>query len=339
MVGFDDGSEKTHVLNGKHVDHINPNLTARTNTAAAEQLIENAKLWAYGSQSKGSFDLSEDTARKLLESVSPFGRDYSKVIKPGFNGGQLLDGTRRWVIDFGEDMSEHEASFYEAPFEYVKQVVKPERENRREVRQKTHWWLHARPSPKYRTILRTQNRYIATAATSKHRVFVWLKPDVLVDHAIIVFARQDDYLFGVLQSSAHEIWSRCTGTQVRDAESGFRYTPTSCFETFPFPWPPGHEPSEVDDPRVKAIADAARELVRLRDNWLNPSDIAPEELPKRTLTNLYNQRPAWLANAHETLDRAVFGAYDWPYPLTRDEILARLLKLNHERAAARPSAT
>jgi hypothetical protein len=87
------------------------------------------------------------------------------------------------------------------------------------------------------------------------------------------------------------------GTQLREVESGFRYTPDSTFDTFPFPWPPGTEPTESEDPRVKAIADAARELVRLRDNWLNPPDTPTEELKKRTLTNLYNERPTWLDNA------------------------------------------
>lgn len=81
------------------------------------------------------------------------------------------------------------------------------------------------------------------------------------------------------------------------------------------------------------IGDAARELVRLRDAWLGPPDCAPEELKRRTLTNLYNQRPEWLGNAHSALDRAVFTAYGWPDDLTREEILARLLALNHERAA------
>jgi alpha-L-fucosidase len=167
-------------------------------------------------------------------------------------------------------------------------------------------------------------------------VFVWLTADVLVDHAIIVFAREDDYFFGVLQSSPHEIWSRANGTQVREAESGFRYTPSSTFETFALPWPPGTEPTEEADPRVKAIADAARSLVRLRDAWLNPPGIAPEDLKNRTLTNLYNQRPEWLANAHRTLDEAVFAAYGWPANLSKEEILARLLALNHQRAATQP---
>jgi type II restriction/modification system DNA methylase subunit YeeA len=149
-----------------------------------------------------------------------------------------------------------------------------------------------------------------------------------------VVARDDDYFFGLLSSDAHEVWSRAQGTQVREVESGFRYTPNSCFQNFPFPWPPGTEPAEQDDPRVRAIADAARELVRLRDAWLNPPKIEPEELKHRTLTNLYNKRPDWLANAHRALDEAVFAAYGWPSNLTRDEILGRLLELNHERAAA-----
>lgn len=231
-------------------------------------------------------------------------------------------------------MTLKEASLYEAPFEYVKAVVLAERQNRREKRQLTHWWLHARPSPKYRQILRVQKKYVGTAVTSKHRVFVWLTPEYLVDHQIVVFAFENDYSFGVLQSKVHDLWSRKLSTQTRDAASGTRYTPSTAFETFPFPWPPGREPSEADSPLVRNIAEAARKLVQMRDAWLNPPGASEADLKKRTLTNLYNQRPAWLDNAHRALDEAVFAAYGWPATLTREEILARLLALNHERAAA-----
>jgi hypothetical protein len=64
------------------------------------------------------------------------------------------------------------------------------------------------------------------------------------------------------------------------------YHHTTCFETFPFPGPPGQEPA--DDPRVAAIAAAARALGAWRDAWLNPPGAPAEELKKRTLTNLYN---------------------------------------------------
>jgi hypothetical protein len=85
---------------------------------------------------------------------------------------------------------------------------------------------------------------------------------------------------------------------------------------------------------VEAIAEAARELVAKRDAWLNPPNTSEEELKRRTLTNLYNARPAWFADAHRKLDEAVFAAYGWPSTLTYTEILERLLALNLQRAAA-----
>jgi hypothetical protein len=132
--------------------------------------------------------------------------------------------------------------------------------------------------------------------------------------------RDDDYTFGVLHSHVHEAWAHATGTQL---ETRPRYTPTTCFETFPFPRP--------TDEKRDAIAVAARELIRLRDGWLNPPDLAPDELSKRTLTNLYNARPTWLEHAHTALDGAVLAAYGWPADLPDNEILARLLALNLER--------
>ena len=110
------------------------------------------------------------------------------------------------------------------------------------------------------------------------------------------------------------MWALATGTQLREAESGFRYTPTTCFETFPFPQPTPQQEA--------AIAAAAEELNRLREGWLNPAPVdglalSETELKKRTLTNLYNQRPTWLANAHATLDAAVFDAYGWPGQMRR----------------------
>ena len=187
-----------------------------------------------------------------------------------------------------------------------------------------------------------------------------------------MFARDDNYFFGVLHSHFHEVWARAQGTQVRERESGFRYTPTTCFGTFPFPEPGEEQKSD--------IAAAAKELNELRENWLNPPEwtkahvlefpgaidgpwsrfvidpdargigtvrypvIEPRDknsaakLAKRTLTNLYNERPTWLANAHVKLDAAVAPAYGFPVDLTADQILERLLALNRERAADEKSA-
>ncbi len=156
-------------------------------------------------------------------------------------------------------------------------------------------------------LLGGKTRYIATPRVSKHRIFVWLPPNVLANDGTIVFAREDDYFFGVLQSKPNELWARGTDTQLREVESGFRYTPTSTFETFPLPWPPGSEPA--GEQRVEAIASTAAELVAMRDRWLNPNGATEVELKARTLTNLYNQFPTWLRHAHEKLDAAVFDAY------------------------------
>jgi hypothetical protein len=133
-----------------------------------------------------------------------------------------------------------------------------------------------------------------------------------------------------VHSTPHELWARGLGTQVREVESGFRYTPTTTFETFAFP-----EPGASDE----EIAAAASELHALRNGWLNPPLASEAEIRKRTLTILYNQRPSWLVQAHERLDRAVHAAYEWEWPLAADDVLTRLLDLNRERSqiAARRS--
>jgi hypothetical protein len=229
-------------------------------------------------------------------------------------------------------MPEAEAALYEAPFEYVAKVVKPERATNNRAAYRDRWWLHAEARPAMRAALAPLSRYIGTSMVAKHRTFVWLAPETRPANLVIVFAREDDYFFGVLHSRAHELWSLRMGTWLGVGNDP-RYTPTTCFETFPLPWPPGHEP--VDDPRVTAIADAARELDERRAAWLNPPDCPAAELKKRTLTNLYNQRPAWLQMAHERLDRAVWAAYGWtdtPADTTEDDLLTRLLELNRERA-------
>ncbi len=160
----------------------------------------------------------------------------------------------------------------------------------------------------------------------RHRIFDWLDRAVLPDHQLVVIARDDDYTLGVLHSRVHETWTRATGTQLREVESGFRYTPTTTFETFPFPHP-------TDEQRER-VGEAARRLIQLRNGWLSPPNFESADLEKRTLTNLYNQHPTWLANAHAALDAAAVDAYAWPGDLTNEEILERLLALNLERVSA-----
>jgi type II restriction/modification system DNA methylase subunit YeeA len=333
MVGFDDGSEQTRTLNGMEVRNINPDLTAGVDLSQTLKLSENSGICFRSDEKGGPFDINADLAQKMLQApLNPNGCPNSDVVRPYLNSRDVLQRSRdMWIIDFGSDMPLGEASQYELPFEYVQRIVKPIRETVRNPREREYWWLHRRPAPDMREAIAELPRYVATPSVAKHRVFVWLDRETIPDHQLYTFARDDDYFFGVLHSKVHELWARSQGTQLREAESGFRYTPTSTFETFPFPWPPGHEPK--DDPCVEAIAQAARELGEKRDAWLNPPGASEADLKKRTLTNLYNQRPTWLDLAHRKLDEAVLDAYGWLHDLSDEEILERLLALNLERAA------
>jgi type II restriction/modification system DNA methylase subunit YeeA len=332
IVGFDNGEEKEKACNGHSVDNITSDLSTDMDFTRVPRLTENTGCGYIGDTKKGKFDISPEVAVKMINApLNPNGRPNSDVIRPWINASDVVKRPRgMWIVDFGIDMSEAEASFYELPFQYVLENIKPVRDLVRNPLEKSRWWLHGRPAPDLRVAIKGLKRYITTPVVSKHRIFVWTPSNVLPDHAVTIFAREDDYFFGVLHSKVHEMWSlrMCTWLGIGNDP---RYTPSTTFETFPFPWPPGREPA--GDPRVEAIAAAARRLVELRDNWLNPPGASPAELKARTLTNLYNQRPTWLANAHTALDAAVLAAYDWPADLGDEEILERLLALNLARAA------
>ncbi|MEI8570809.1 class I SAM-dependent DNA methyltransferase [Methylomonas sp. LW13] len=339
----------------------------------------------------GSFDFSGEIARSWTKLPNPNGKSNIEVIRPSWNG---LDVTRRnrdtWIIDFGYELLEADAALFETPFEYAKTNIYPERQRNNREAYRLLWWRHGEPRPGLRKLLAPLNRFIVTPEVSKHRVFVWVPSKVLPDKNLQVITRSDDTTFGILHSRFHELWALSLGTSLEDRP---RYTPTTCFETFPFPTgltpadtapntqedaknvgrvsssepnptsaaapQPAIIPSETQRPYAQTIAEAAFKLNQLRENWLNPPEwvdwvITPEEakagfphrpvakpgheadLKKRTLTNLYNAKPAWLVNAHQALDRAVALAYGWndyTPEMSDAEILQRLLQLNLARAA------
>ena len=337
MIAFDCGDDSLLLLNGKRVDSINPDLTSGINATSADRLRENAGLCFMGTSKIGSFEIEATIARKMLSApLNPNGKSNSDVVRPWVNASDITGRARHmFVVDFGASMSVEQAALYELPFEYVKHHVYPTRIENSRAAYANRWWLHGEPRPELRKALLGLRRFIGTSRVSKHRVFVWLDVNTVPDSATFAFARDDDYFFGVLHSSVHEIWARAQGTQLREAESGFRYTPNTTFDTFPFPWPPGSEPSETEDPRVKAVADASRQLVRLRDAWMNPQGASVVDMKDRTLTKLYNSRPEWLSNAHRVLDEVVFTAYGLRNTVSKTEILEFLLTFNQDRAAGK----
>ncbi len=327
MLGFDADQEQPRKLDGHTVAAINPDLTSTVDLTQARRLAENVSIAFEGTKKDAPFDIDNATAQAMLASKgNPNGRPNRDVVKPWMNGSDIVRRPRNmWIIDFGVDMPMDDAAMYEMPFEYVKQNCYPVRQKSRDRAYREIWWRHARPRPEMRRAIAPLKRYILTPRVAKHRIFIWVDAGVIPDSATVAFARDDDYTFGVLHSHAHELWALRLGTSLEDRP---RYTPTTTFETFPFP-----QPSEA---QREAVAEAARRLVAQRDAWLNPPDASEAELKKRTLTNLYNQRPQWLLNAHAALDRAVYAAYGWPETISDDEILQRLLAENLRRSAAGP---
>ncbi len=456
MVGFDDGAETSHMLDGKPVSAIHPNLTSHSDVTVAERLRANEEIAFSGTKKSGDFDVTDERAREWLAAPNPHGKPNSDLLRPWLNGSAIVKRTPpAWIIDTGTDLQLGAFALYAKLHAHALALIKPERDKNNREHRRFNWWLHAETCSGMRLALREHLRFLTTPRVSKFRIFSWADSVILPDDGIYAFARSDDYFFGVVHSRFHEVWALKQGTRL---ETRPRYTPTTCFETFPFPFvddlksaelpaPPKSKPAsgweEVMEKRfytvreeppaygasargvhaasasnlqatVKrpegraplapaehraAIAAAAKELNELRERWLNPpewtrteylefpasvdgpwaryvdcggkSDATPlssaparqsavaagalpaqskigraryprlvpkdadcaAKLKKRTLTNLYNERPAWLDLAHKKLDAAVAAAYGFPADLTDEAILEKLLALNLERAA------
>lgn len=350
------------LLNGKPVSQISPTLTSVIEEGRTRILRENSGCAFQGIKRVGQFEIPREKAVEwLLAPTNPNGRKNSDVLRPWASG---FDVVRRpqdfWIVDFGWETPHQEAALYELPFNHVEQFVRPGRHGKREARANEMWWIFYWPRPEMRVRLAKSARYLARPSVAKHHIFRWFDAAVLPDGALVVVCKEDDVSFGILQSRIHEVWGLSRGSTLEDRPA---YTPSTTFETFPFPQ--GLTPNipaadYAGDPRAQAIAKAAARLNELRENWLNPPDLvvrepevvpgypdrvlpkdeaAAKELAKRTLTNLYNARPAWLDHAHRALDEAVAEAYGWgddfrAGALTDEEILARLFRLNQERANA-----
>ena len=327
IVGFDSGHEQQTTLNGLRVTKINPDLTQDMDITEVRQLGENQHLSFQGIIKRGPFDMPEDVAMQMIR--TPNNDDAFQnlaVLKPVYNGIDITRRCRRiWIVDFGIDTPIEVARKFSLPFQYVETHVQPMRATANQETARNVWWLHWNPRPAMREALAALERYIATPTVSKHRLFVWLDRQIHPDHQLIVFARSDDYFFGVLHSRFHEVWALRMGTWLGKGNDP-RYTPTTTFETFPFPWPPGQEPVRPPHPQplpheeggasdaallpsplagegpgmggqspgmgayaaYRAISTAAARLHAERDTWLNPPGVPESQLKDRTLTNLYN---------------------------------------------------
>ncbi|MCK1483352.1 class I SAM-dependent DNA methyltransferase [Bradyrhizobium sp. 193] len=358
-------------LNGREVPAINASLTSGTDYSTASRLAENRGRSLLGIQKSGPFDIDGTTARQWLRlPLNPNGRSNAEVLKPYMNGDEIVSGsTDRWLIDFPLLLRSEDAALWQAPFEYLRsalydpsdvtsKLLREERQQARDQHARERWWEPYWPRPEMRSKIAKIERYLVTPETAEHRVFAWLSYPVLPDKNLIVFPGADDTTFGILQSRFHDLWVTAIGNRM-GAGNQRRYNNLTCFETFPFPDGLSPDIPRADyaaDTRAITIAAAAARLNQLRENWLAPADLVrrePEVVPgfpdrvlpvspeaeqilkRRTLTNLYNERPAWLDQAHRALDAAVADAYGWPADMSDDDALTNLFALNQRKAAER----
>jgi len=368
MIGFDDGTEQRKCLDGRPVDSINANLTGAADTTIARQLRENTGLCLRPPEKGGKFELDDETALEILAQPNPHGRPNSDVVRLWVNAESLVQNRQRlWIIDFSKFGSESAAAAYEKPFEYIARNVRSFRSGNRDERLRRLWWMYRRSGDGVREASAISNRLLCTPMVSKYRIFTWIDSIIQPDKTTYCFARDDDYFFGILSSRLHEIWGLKLGTRL---ETRPRYTPTTTFETFAFPHPTSEQragitaaakelhvmrtrwldPPEwtreeileftgsVDGPWARYVTDANTSGIgNVRYCRVVPKDDKREVVAGRTLTKLYNERPAWLDLAHRQLDEAVFAAYGWESTLSDEDILARLLALNQERAPVESS--
>ena len=333
-------------------------LTIGADVASAKALKANAELTSRGVMLFGSgFIVTQEEATAIglgeVEGLERLIRNYR-------NGRDLTQKPRgARVIDlFGlgdKEVREH----YPTVYQWVRERVKPERDQNRDKSIRKNWWLHGRPRPEWRSYAEGLSRYIATVETTKHRLFTFLSSDILPDNMLVNIAVDDPAILGVLSSRVHVTWALSAGGRLGMGNDP-RYNKTRCFETFPFP--------RLNPELTAKVSSIAEHIDRHRKK----QQIAHDSL---TLTGMYNVLEklrsggdltakekiihqqglvSVLRELHDDLDRAVFEAYGWsdlaeklvgrpgattPIPdqpadqaEAEEELLMRLVDLNKQRA-------
>lgn len=319
-------AHKDYELNFRECAFINSTLSDQTDVAGAKVLECNrSPQVCFSGQVPGhpAFILKPPEARVFLAADAR----NSTVVLPMLIGRDMLLGNgqpSRYVIDF-QNIDVLVASSYSLPFKRIEEKVLPERKRKAELGRAAngeprphhqlflrYWWRHSfdRASDMIPCISKLM-RYIVCSDTTKRPVFAFVSPSIRPDHKLRVFAFEDDYSFGILQSGAHWLWFTVKCSKLK---SDFNYTATSVFDTFPWP----HAPSEA---QVEAVAEAGREIRRIRTEALTKI--------KGGLRALYHllEFPGAnpLKSAHQALDAAVLAAYGFD---PRQDLLSQLLALN-----------
>jgi hypothetical protein len=323
------GEEVRVVLQERVVDVVHSDLTGGAAVVGAKPLKANTSLCSVALVRFGEgFVVDRATAKKL----------ETNVVFPLLTGRDVNQApSDKFVIDFFP-LSETEA-MKAAPqaFQHVLEHVKPGRDMIRDPGSRTRWWRFGRDKPDLRSAIGGIARYIATSEVSKHRVFSFVASTIRPDHSLIVVASDDASLLGVLSSRAHVVWALASGGWLGVGNDP-RYSKTRCFDPFPFP-------ANIDEHRVRI-----GQLAEALDAHRKARQAAHPDL---TITGMYNVVHRLRSGAdltakeklinehglvsvlkkfHDDLDAAVFNAYGWPYDLTDEQILEKVVALNKERA-------
>jgi N-6 DNA Methylase len=302
-------------LDNQLVDWISSSLSTATDVSAAVRLKANSNYSFEGVKPTGKgFIVTEEQVRRWILNDS----ENQKVLKLFSTGSNLTRNPGytpdRWIIDFS-DMNIEEVSDYRLPFEHVKNFVKPEREANREAVMREKWWRFKRTNEAMRNALCGLNCYITLPRHSKWTAFTRVPEDWLPGDATNVIASDDYYVLGILSSNTHHLW---LSVQSSTLKGDTRYTPRTCFETFPFPQTPTQK-------QIDAIRATAIELHEYRSTQMEKKGWG--------ITKLYNEyfhEPAsQLAKLHAKLDDLTLKAYGFS---PTDDLLEVLLALNLELA-------
>jgi hypothetical protein len=324
-----------HIRFQERVGKINSNLSVGPDVTSCAKLESNKEMSFQGPILVGEgFRVSprELSGLSLKEArLPPVVRRY--IIARDVTGAS----EKRYVIDFFGLSDTDAAKKYPKLFQKLLDDVKPFRDTVNRKNHRDNWWIFGEARPGMRKAIQDLNRYIIVPETSTHKPFMFHDARTLPDHKLYAIASDDAYFLGILSSRCHWIWAIASGGNLGVGNDP-TWTNTTCFLPFPFPDP-------ADDQRVRI-----RELGEALDAHRKARQA---EHPDLTITQIYNVLEelksgealgdkdknihekglvSVLKDIHERLDEAVFEAYGWPKDLSDEEILERLVALNHERA-------
>ena len=358
--------KRIRLLDGKETSFISAFFDDSSDGREPISLAENLNWILEGYKPLGEgFNLSDSEAISLLH-ADPCNRDvvFSMINGQELNSSPTQAPTQK--IIFFSDWSIEQAERYHEPFKIVEERVKPFRATQNRASNRDRWWIYGEHRPGLTKKLKALKRCFVAARTTKHLNFSAAPSNVLYSEALKIFTTDRYDLYAIVQSTLHEVWARKYSGAL---ETRLRYSPSDCFETFPFPdglW-------QTANPVLADIGERYHEHRRtlMQQLWLGLTDIynlfhtrdlTPERVAKVSKKSQEDAQAGYnglleLRRLHVELDIAISDAYSWQEldlghdfhevetlpendrirytisPVARKEVLKRLLAENHRRAA------